>query len=224
MSRIEPQQAKIKKPHTVLKGIAHFLTFFIKLPCKVTLRLLVFGILVVLFVLVVRTGIWEIPVVSNILYREPNPLHQFDAEQFSSTLLLLKAEESLFQSSGSNASLSISEGELTSLVRKYTDTSHDTLSDVQVSISQEYIEVYGRVENKPQIVLRARVKPVVTEGDVEFVVHSIYIGQVPIPKGLLSSKVISWITPPLFESLIESVRVDAIELEEQSLILTIYPS
>lgn len=221
MTRIEPVQVASKKSHSFIKSVGKFFYGLIRLPFKITFRFLFVLILLIIFLYVVRTGVWHVPVVSEIVYHEPQPLHSVEPEIYSSGLLVIRSQEALLTSSHQGAELIISEGELTSLVQQSILSESNALTDVIVSITESSVEIFGRVTQKPEIIIRARVIPYIKESQLAFTIDSVYIGQSRIPKGLLSSNVLSWITPPLFDQLLSTMSIQSIELQDSKLTLSL---
>jgi len=179
-------------------------------------------LLITLFVLVVLSGVWHIPVASDILYKEPGPIRNVEPAVFSEKLLQIQtrqqAEDALF----GTLSVDLSEEQLNALFQEtVASQSSYPFSFSQLVIEPTFIEFYGRLASQPNILLRGHAIPTADAGDMRITLDKAFIGRLPIPHFLIPSTIVETFTPSLVSGILDVAPVESVDLTTGHLILTV---
>jgi hypothetical protein len=161
-----------------------------------------------------RTGILEVPILSKFFYQIPKPTHQVEISQED----LSKFQNGLqIVNDGNQATLIITEKELTYILRQVLSSGQypEFANNLQATISNDEIEIFGLMTKSLKINLTMRVKPEVLDGKPNFKIIEFKAGNLSLPpaaiswlpKSLLSDKLIK-----LNDNLSQFGRIDRIEL------------
>ncbi|MCL5794878.1 MAG: hypothetical protein M1338_00760 [Patescibacteria group bacterium] len=161
-----------------------------------------------------KTGILEVPVLSGVFYQIPRPSHKVEISQED----LAKFKNGLqIINTGGQATLIITEKELTYLLRQFLSSGQDPefANNLQATIDNNEIEIFGLMIKSLKINLTMRIKPEVLDGKLNFKIIEFKAGNLSLPptiiswlpKRLLSDKLIK-----LNDNLSQFGRIDKIEL------------
>jgi|GEM_PF-6504476 len=225
MTRIErSSQTQTPQSGGTLKRILKTFVYIITLPFKLSIRGAVLLLLVVIFVFVVLTGIWHIPVVSDIIYHEPQPIRLVEPGLYSKNLLKIQTEQQAEDATFSRIAIDITEEQLNALFQEsVASSSKYPFSFSQLAIEPSYIEFYGRLAARTNVVLRAHVVPTVKDGDVHMTIDRAYVGRVAIPHALIPAGIIDTFTPSLVSGILDVVTIQSVDMTKGHLLLTVKP-
>ncbi|MFA5029995.1 MAG: hypothetical protein WC495_00180 [Patescibacteria group bacterium] len=225
MTRIESSPKIVpSQSHGTLKRVFKIIVHVVSLPFKLSLKGIVFIILLGLFVIILLTGVWQVPIASSIIYHEPKPVRDVKSSIFSETLFTLQTERKISDSASGTVRVDLTENQLTALFQ-------DTLVQKelypfvfsQLVVVSDYIEFYGRLKSRPQVIVRAHLIPYVEEDDLRIRIDRIFVGQLRIPRVLTPSSIAGAFTPSLVSGILAVSSVEAVELSQGHLILTLSP-
>lgn len=216
MTRIEPQQdtRPTGKSSGLMKTIGKFFLFFIRLPFRVTFRLILIAVILFVLLQIIRTGAWTVPVASDIFYRQPEPAHEVRSAVFSKELLLLRMEESINASSDAGVpSYVISEEELTALLEQVLlEKDNQPFLTGQIAILDGELEFFGNLRSNHNVFITALLEPQKDGETNVFKVNSLKIGNVQIPTSVVSSGIMTFLGSSLLQLSLPKVTFDSMLL------------
>jgi len=225
MTRIESSSSTgPSRSRGTLRRVFKTIVYVIVLPFKVSLKGIILLVLLGLFVVILLTGAWHVPVASSVIYHEPKPVRDVGSAVFSETLFALNTEQKISNSAFGTVRIDLTENQLNALFQ-------DTLAGKesypfvfsQLAVTPNSIEFYGRLESRPQVILRAYLIPYIEDGDLHVRIHRMFVGQLWIPRVLTPSSVVDTFTPSLVSGILALSSVEAVELSEGHLTLTLRP-
>jgi len=195
MARIEQNESQQPTPGRTVsffRILRKLFIFLIRIPFKLSLRLLFLAIFAFLFIQVIRAGIVRIPYVSNILYSVPKPTRVVSPVAVTSNLLFLRAKE--LATTSSEPTMRFTEAELTAIFSDANTTLlHEPFQSAQFVILKDSIELFGNLRSNPNLYITAYLKPSVESNRVKSTLERVYVGNVRIPQALLSSSLSDYI-------------------------------
>lgn len=133
------------------------------------------------FVQVARSGVWNIPGISKIVYRAPSPLRIVRPMVPSTGDIRTRAATA--QTTGY---ITLHEAELSAIAEQGNQKLHLGLANVQTVITENTIELSFLLPKRNNTVVRLDLEPVITEkGDPDFRVVRSRIGQLDVPQWLV---------------------------------------
>lgn len=145
------------------------------------LKLAIFVGIVWVFVQVARSGVWNIPGISKLVYRAPSPIRIVQPMVPSTGDIRTRAATA--QTTGY---ITLHEAELSAIAEQGNQKLHLGLADVQTVITENTIELSFLMPKRNNAVVRLDLEPVVTEkGDPDFRVVRSRIGQLDVPQWLV---------------------------------------
>jgi len=146
-------------------------------------RLIKLGLLIlVLWVLVVvsRTGMWTIPVVSHFTYTRPEPRAVVAELSTERTRLTDRLRDAV------GGSVDIADGELTALARAGASTLHLGVQGLNVAnAAGQPVELSFVIPQRHNALVRIDLQPRVVDEHVQFDVQRTRVGMVDVPKWII---------------------------------------
>lgn len=156
-----------------------------------------FNCLVYMFVLILviggygaywgaKSGLVDVPMLSDKLYQEPKPDYLVTSEKFLSATEILKsllagaAKQFAQGKEVATVDLNITEGQLTSLLQNTLNTQEKNYSLAQVSIHDGILDMY--IKTDKGLVVNIIATPIFDNGKLKFKTESVKIGNAPLPK------------------------------------------
>lgn len=224
MTRIESSQSI--EPPKASKTLRRFLKttwYVISFPFKFSLKGIAIAILVLLFIAVLLTGVWHVPVASTIVYHEPKPVREVGNAVFSATLFQMQTEEKISDASFGTIQIELSEEQLNALFQDIIASS-DSFPFLfsQVAIEDSFIEFFGTVKSRPQVIIRGHLIPFIEGDNLRFRIEKISVGQLPIPRWLVPSSIFDAFTPSLVSGILDVASIQSVQLSERHMILFLH--
>jgi len=229
MSKIEMdnQEARQELKKEIMSEIKHDARRKKIVNCLgcLSLELLVLAI-PILFVatMLAKTGLVEIPVMTNWLYRhnEPSRLVVPLAGSNTTEILIAAATRAKIDRNFGILKIGLSESELTTIAQEGLEVAGDALplplSSVQIAADDDVVELYvTSPRNGREVAIRARIIPTVEEGQIKIAVQELRIGALDIPAGV-SKMLVPLLNSSIGETLSDSVsqigRLVGLEVEK----------
>jgi hypothetical protein len=221
MTRIEPQNQNPTAQRSVAGNFVKPVLWLFRLPFKITFRFLVLCAFIFLLVEVTLTGIWDIPVLSKALYRQPEPIRQVTEQPFSLSLFRIQTEEKLIETSRGIVDVTLSEDQLTSLLRDvFLSESAQPFGLGQLAIEQSHMQFFGNLKARPQVYITADLTPEVSDkGVLRVRVNSVSIGHVRVPQVFVSGGITSFLGSTLMSKIFAGISVSGVSAQHKQLIL-----
>ena len=204
--------------------------------------------LVVLFVffwvagigyLVARTGLYEIPIMSSLVFDPVSPTREIDITEEEAIELVAGLDDTFIEtveeevSRGNDTSavdieIEITEEEMTAeLLVSYQsldlEESGLSLDTPQIVITKNFIEIYADIAGEHPSVVLMEVFPELVSGSVEITLKRVVIGNLRIPNPAVNYLVDQYVEDNinrfLTESISEQTQVRSIELADRKIIL-----
>ncbi len=173
MTRIEPQPPAPAVPRR----------FHFPIPKFSLGRLMKLGLLILVFwvlVQVARTGVWTVPVVSQLAYTRPEPRSVALELSPERTKLGDRLQEAL------GGTVQVADGELTALARAGSATLHLGVQGLNVANAEgQPIELSFVIPQRHNALVRIELQPRVEGGRIAFDVSRTRVGMVDVPKWLI---------------------------------------
>jgi hypothetical protein len=160
--------------------------------CSVLLILIFLGLVIVAALILAKSGLWQIPFLTNYFYREPVPVYQVKNLEFNDNDLIgrIKAaavSEALKQKKTANLAVSfeLNEEELSSLLRMQVQKNKDLAGQVQymqIALTPDSAQLFLHVNNPKGLIATVDFVPSLTEGKLNFQVKSFKVGNLELPR------------------------------------------
>lgn len=133
---------------------------------------------------VAATGVYNVPVLSDIIYKEPQPIRKvtYSADTIKNFNQRLDNEA---KSNPSNQSIVMTESELTVMLNQ--DSNQQNLQSIQAAITPDFIELYIKFPQPSRLVVVANVVPVVESGQFRLNFTKAKVGPFNISQSQLTS-------------------------------------
>ncbi len=183
VTQLQPQPAQTQaQPPPVPKKKKSCWT--IGLICCGSCCVALFLVFLVVLGVVAATGIYNVPVLSSILYKEPQPIRQvtYNANTIKDFNQRLDTEE---KNNPSYQSIIMTESELTAILNQ--DSNQQNLQSIQAAITPDFIELYIKFPQPSKLVVIANVVPVVESGQFKLNFTKAKVGPFNISQSQLTS-------------------------------------
>lgn len=198
------------------------------------------GLLVVIFILVsaavglAKTGLIDVPVFSKIFYKVPVPQKVVTATPEEITNFNEGATKKLedevkprispgVAGQKIEVSLEFTEKELTAFLRGLEMNGESPISNSQISITPENLEIFGEINKPNKTYLTIRLKPEIKNGNIKITIQKIKIGTLPIPAIFGNFLVDKFLSDQLLkaeEAISKVGKLENIDLDEGKITLT----
>ncbi len=148
--------------------------------------------LVIIFLLTVGTGIWviarsgfgQVPFISDVVYHVPTPSALVEPKPDQVEQLSARLEAQAKDFSGGTVELTLSQEELTALIRQ-------KVPSATVSVREGLVDYFGPIEfpqfgKQIKLYLTVSLSPEVEQGRLHLILKKLTVGQLGIPAGLLN--------------------------------------
>jgi hypothetical protein len=182
-----------------------------KSGCCLFLFIVFLGFLFLVTVVIAKTGIVDIPLISNWFYKKPEPIHRVKslAKEIDLNKRFSFSKEGL-------VSLKLSEQDLTTLISQGLEQNQDLpFANIQAAIVPEKIEFFGELTQPVSTYITLSIKPVIVSGKLNFYLTEFKVGNILLPLSVVE-KMISNLLNEQIESLNQALSS---ELELQEIIL-----
>jgi len=149
---------------------------------------IIFFIVFCIFVIAMlaKIGMFNIPIFSDIFYRQPEPLRIVVPTIVDEKDLLKNFE---IQNENSELTFELDESQLTYLINSPLQNSIDVRFDrLQAVITSEDVELFGHLVSPVDSYLTINILPKINQGLLDFEVKSIKVGSLPLPAMILINR------------------------------------
>lgn len=191
---------------------------FIRLGCLGIIIGLFLALIFALIYGLAASGIYKIPLLSSLVYREPEPVKVVSLTKKSS---LEDKFSSLLNIKEKQINLPINEEELTALINK-----DQRLKKSQIAITKEEMELYAisRIKNSQDLYFKVSFIPQVEKEKIDLLIKKMQIGSLVIPKILANlTKEIIWYYWQAQLTIISEMKVQKVLLDDGFLTITGQP-
>ncbi len=195
----------------------------IKFACCLVFLFLIFGLGLISIAAIAKTGIWQIPLFSDIFYKIPSPdrLIEVKPQDINTFAAGLKLKSLL----NGVVSLEISEKELTFILQELLTTGTDPYfaSNLQANIFSDRIEVFGLLLKPIKTNLTLKIKPQVVSNHLDFEIQEIKAGDLSIPPAFIKPVLdifLKGALSKLNEKLSQFGEIQGLELADGKIVIT----
>jgi hypothetical protein len=164
---------------------------------------------------VARTGVWTIPILSNIFYTRPEP---------RAVTLELSTERTNLAERLKNATMGtmeITDGELTTLTRAGASTLHLGVQGLNIAdVAGQPLELSFVIPQRHNALVRIELQPRIVDKHVQFEVSRTRVGMVDVPKWLIGEPTKLLLATALTPYLSVAPPVNTVETVEGALRFT----
>jgi len=186
---IRPRKRRYRKRRKSLKRK-------LKLSCCFLSLFLIFGVFLVGLAALARTGLVQIPVLSEIFYKHPQPIRTIEIDEDAEADFKIKTSDH-------SQTLEISEENLTYLLKRSLTRGEDPYfsENIQAVISEEGIEFFGFLLKPFRTNLTMMVRPYASSGRLYLELLSATAGNLSIPPALAD-----WLTKNLLAGILDELN------------------
>lgn len=218
MSRIEPTvQKSSAKNHSFLRVLLKTLKFIITIPFKISLRLLFILVALIALIQICRMGIVQIPYVSSLVFREPQPIRIVESGAMSEKLLLLRLQESIQSSSIQHPQTRLTESDVTALLNEHILSQSGPFISMQAAVTEKHIELFGTLRSNQRVKIKAWIIPSVVQTKPQALIQRAWIGDVAVPQWMLSQSVTNFFTTTGFNAMMPKIPLSDVILEDSAM-------
>lgn len=184
--------------------------------CCVILLIIFTAVLLFILVQVAKTGIVNIPFISDYVYKVPQPTRSVDDEY-------AKPNIEFNQTGTGTVMFEISEETLTYYIRQSLQNNEYFAPSAQAAISQNGIEFFGFMQKPARTSITIVVVPFIVNGTLAYDIRDVKIGNSTLPVFMISA-IQKTIEEKFAMPQFKDIQFKTIELEDRKIIATVESS